>query len=100
MFTFNKEFWKIEYNPENYINEHLTFTDKFSYLEWVKSWKEQYKELTVRTRFLKKEKPVNWQSERSYNRGKARAMLAIRLAGKSKSWEMKQLSRVLTNSEA
>ena len=82
---------------EQFLSDHLTFTDKASYLSWVKSWKEQYNALTVKCRVYKK-KVTDWEtwykSEPAGSRSdlyyQARIMLLVRSLGKKRSWEMKQ----------
>lgn len=89
---------------EEFLETHLTFTDRESYLSWVKSWKEQYKALTLKCRA--KRKLPRWDSDNgvSYDKWKntepvghrddlylqARFMLMVRSLGKVRSWEMKQ----------
>ena len=101
----NKEF-------QEYSTAVFTFTDKVTYLEWVKSWKEQYKALsgkihrlkelrkvsTVRTEVERKIEPRNAQMLLHWDKMQAGLMLKVRRVGKVKSWEQRN-SRLTKEAE-
>lgn len=96
--------YKIHNNPalvlELTAEQLLEFTDKQSYLEWVKSWKAFYKGLADRQRELRLElkKPHGTlgfaagvlMSERQTNKWYLRILLEARRIAKRRSWQMKQ----------
>lgn len=89
--------WHHREDDEAFIKEHLNFEGKADYLEWVRSWKATYKELSSEIRRVKTElsKPHTFP-ESAYQMGEklrlkaqARILLAIRHAGKKASWAQK-----------
>ena len=91
--------------------EQQKWTDKASYLKWVKEWKSLYKELTLDIRELRRElsKPhmvISFNDPRfdtssryhqSYKRTLrqyANCMMEIRKTGKKESWKNKQATKI------
>lgn len=85
--------------------ELVEFTDKASYLEWVKSWKDFYRIFAIRQYLLRIDlsKPhseyTGWEvsdkmMERHRNKLILRILLEARRVGKRLSWQMKQDSKV------
>lgn len=72
---------------DDFIFTHLTFDNKESYIEWVKQWKEAYKQLSVQIRKWKQTRNVVLREQ---DKIFARAMILIRKEGKKKSWELKK----------
>ena len=83
--------------------ELVKFTDKASYLDWVKSWKIFYKDLAGKQRQLRIElsKPhididsvAYKMGERQINKLWLTILLEARKAGKRLSWQQKQQLQV------
>lgn len=82
----------------------MTYTDRESYLEWVKAWKAQYAGLTEAQRATKaKVFPVGFANADDkdiaalhHQRRLARAMLALRRHAKADSWAKRQAAKAET----
>jgi len=81
---------------DEYIDLHLEFTDRESYIEWVTKWKLEYKAVSTASRFAKRlRKKINAEqagvSQQSMIelvktlRDQAFCLLLVRKAGKLKS---------------
>ena len=88
-------------NEKGELARYLAYTDRQSYLDWVAAWKAAYRDLSER---LRAEKRAFRESQRSGvpdpiaaglfpDRRLARALLAIRAAGKRDSWAKAQAAR-------
>lgn len=101
----------IEYRDQINQLEQQKWTDKKSYLKWVKQWKSLYKELTLAIRKHRCElgKPHivlryndpryetssgRLQADKFILRRFAKCMMEIRKIGKKESWKNKQTTKI------
>ena len=79
--------------PEEDLAPHLSYEGRDSYLGWVAAWKAGYRALTLEIRAIKAGEqapgdvlPAECVIDRNGAKAFARAMLALRAAGKRDSW--------------
>ena len=79
--------------PEEDLSPHLSYEGRDSYLGWVVAWKAGYRALTLAIRAIKAGEqvpgdvlPAECVLDRNSAKAFARAMLALRAAGKRDSW--------------